>query len=197
MGRLLGSSMVGLMATSSKRPHAVSPRSAAPRAPAHVASHWWPVPPWEILKHSKAGLAQSLWGLGPGTHKVLFKPSELLCWVWGLILNVISPLLLSCWGFSFAFGMGYPLLLFFFLATASNWLKRLKLSFVHNLQVRWPWRLMKNTCLLDMTLLKEEHIDWGRTLSKVASNVFNFLSNFCCYMYFIYSKQIANYYCLW
>ena len=48
-----------------------------------------------------------LWGhcsflLGPGEHKVLFKPSEHLWQVWGLILKVILPLLQSCWGFSFA-----------------------------------------------------------------------------------------------
>ena len=41
---------------------------------------------------------------GPGAHKVLFEPSELLWWVWGLILNTTSPLLPSCWGFSFALG---------------------------------------------------------------------------------------------
>ena len=49
-----------------------------------------------------------LWGslllsLGPGVHKVLFEPSERLWRVWGLILNMISSLLPSCWGFSFAF----------------------------------------------------------------------------------------------
>ena len=42
----------------------------------------------------------------PGVHKVLFEPSEHLSWVWGLILIAISPLLPSCWGFSFAFGRG-------------------------------------------------------------------------------------------
>jgi len=36
----------------------------------------------------------------------LFEPSECLWWVWGLSLNVISPLLPSCWGFSFALGCG-------------------------------------------------------------------------------------------
>ena len=30
----------------------------------------------------------------------MFEPSECFCWVWGLILNVISPLLPSCWVFS-------------------------------------------------------------------------------------------------
>ena len=44
--------------------------------------------------------------LGPGAYTVLFEPSEHLWWVWGLILNVILPLLPSCWGFSFALGRG-------------------------------------------------------------------------------------------
>ena len=38
--------------------------------------------------------------LGPGV------PSEHLWQVWGLILNVILPLLPSCWDFSFAVGYG-------------------------------------------------------------------------------------------
>ena len=37
----------------------------------------------------------------------LFEPSECLWWVRGLILNTISPLSPSCWGFSFALGRGY------------------------------------------------------------------------------------------
>ena len=41
-----------------------------------------------------------------GAHKVLFEPFEHLWQVWGLILNVIVPLLPSCWGFSFALGRG-------------------------------------------------------------------------------------------
>ena len=43
---------------------------------------------------------------GLGVHKVLPEPSEHLWQVWCLILNAISPLLLSCWGFSFALGCG-------------------------------------------------------------------------------------------
>ena len=39
------------------------PRSAAARAPVPMAGHCWPVPPQETLEHSKAGLAQALWGL--------------------------------------------------------------------------------------------------------------------------------------
>ena len=86
-------------------PHAVWPRSAAPRTPAPVASHCWPIPLQEILKHSKAGLAQSLWGLW-GPHKILFEPSKRLWQVWDLILNAITPLLPSFWGFFFALGRG-------------------------------------------------------------------------------------------
>ena len=36
----------------------------------------------------------------------LFEPSECLWRVWGLILNVILPLLPSCWGFSFSLRCG-------------------------------------------------------------------------------------------
>ena len=56
-----GSSLVGLMVTSSKRAYA-TPRSAAPRVPAPAAGHYRPIPPHKILKYSKAGLAQYLWG---------------------------------------------------------------------------------------------------------------------------------------
>ena len=34
-----------------------------------------------------------------GVHKVLFEPSNLLWWVWGLILSMIFPLQPSCWDF--------------------------------------------------------------------------------------------------
>ena len=72
-----------------------------------------------LLTHASAGDTQTLkdrsgsvsvGSLGPGAHKVLFKPSEHLWQVWGLILNVILPLLLSCWGFSFALGYGVSFL---------------------------------------------------------------------------------------
>ena len=90
-----GGSMVGFMATSSKRAYATV-RCAAPRAPAHVVGHCWPIPPQEMLKHSKASLAQS-----PGVHKVLFEPSEHLWKVGGLILNVILLLLPWTWAIFF------------------------------------------------------------------------------------------------
>ena len=66
-----GSSMVGLMATSSKMAYAI-PRSAAPRAPAPAAAHCWPIPLQEILKHSFFSV--SVGSLGPGAHKVCLSP---------------------------------------------------------------------------------------------------------------------------
>ena len=93
-------SVVRLMATSSKRACAI-PRSAAPRAPARVAGHCWPVPPQEILKHSSGSVSVGSW-----CPQGLSEPSEHLWQVWGLILNAILPLLLSFWGFSFALGRG-------------------------------------------------------------------------------------------
>ena len=58
-----GGFMVGLMVTSSKRAYAI-PRSVAPRTPAPVAVHCWPVPPQETLKHSFVSV--SVGSLGPG-----------------------------------------------------------------------------------------------------------------------------------
>ena len=66
-----GGSMVGLMATSSKRAYAI-PRSTAPRAPAPAAVHCWPVPPQETLKHSSVSV--SMRSLGPSRHKVCSSP---------------------------------------------------------------------------------------------------------------------------
>ena len=54
-----GSSMAGLMATSSRRSYA-TPRSAAPRAPSLLQST---AEPYLHKRHSNTVLAQSLWGL--------------------------------------------------------------------------------------------------------------------------------------
>ena len=43
--------------------HTVYSRSAAARACVPAAGHCWPLPPQETLRHSKEGLAKSLWGL--------------------------------------------------------------------------------------------------------------------------------------
>ena len=65
-----------------------------------------------LLTHTSIGDTQtqfclSLRGVsGSWCTQGLFEPSERLWWVCGLILNVISPLLLSCWGFSYAVGCG-------------------------------------------------------------------------------------------
>ena len=97
-----GSSMVGIMATSSKRAYVIS-RSAAPRAPA----------PWQATadlylhrRHSDTVLSQSLGGLCVLVHTRLFWALWTPRREWGLILNANSPLLPSCWVFSFAFGCG-------------------------------------------------------------------------------------------
>ena len=63
-----GSSIVGLMATSSKRVYAIP----TPRAPVPEADHCQPVPPPETLKHSSVSV--SVWSLGPGAHKVCLSP---------------------------------------------------------------------------------------------------------------------------
>ena len=54
-------------------------------------------------RHSNTGLAQSLCGVfEPWCAQGLFEPSECLWRVRGLIVNLISPLVPSCWGFYFA-----------------------------------------------------------------------------------------------
>ena len=66
-----GGSMVGLMATSSKRAYAIL-KSAAPRAPAPAAVHCIPAPPQETLRHSSVSVSVGF--LGPGVHKVYLSP---------------------------------------------------------------------------------------------------------------------------
>ena len=56
-------------------------------------------------RHSDTGLAQSLCGVSePWCAQGLFELLECLWKVRGLILNLISPLVPSCWGFYFALG---------------------------------------------------------------------------------------------
>ena len=83
--------------------HPAIPKSAAPRSPTPVAVHCCPIPSQETLKQ----FCLSLYGIfGSQCAQGLFEPSEPVCQVWGLILNKISPILVSCWGFSFALGHG-------------------------------------------------------------------------------------------
>ena len=66
-----GSSMMGLMATSSKRAYTI-PKSATPTAPVPMIVHCWPVPPQETLKHSPVSVSVGF--LGPGADKVCLSP---------------------------------------------------------------------------------------------------------------------------
>ena len=93
----------GLVATSYKGAYA-TPRAAAPRAPAPAAGRCWPIPSQETLKHSPVLVSVRV--SAPWCAQGLFECSEYLWWVSGLIPNVISPLLPSYWGLSFAPGCG-------------------------------------------------------------------------------------------
>ena len=94
-----GGSIVGLMVTSSKRAYAITQvcciQSSCPCGR-------------PLLTHTSTLKGRSgLVSVGPpAVHKILFEPSEHLWWVWGLVLNAISPLLPSCWGFFFVLGSG-------------------------------------------------------------------------------------------
>ena len=85
-----GSSIVGLMTTSSKRTYAIP----TPRAPVPATDHCRPVPPQETLKH----ISLCLCGVpGSWCTQGLFEPSECLWQECSLILNTNSLLLLPCW----------------------------------------------------------------------------------------------------
>ena len=67
-----------------------------------------------LLIHTSTGDTQTLNGRSgsgsvgfPSVQKIWFEPSEHPRQAQGLTLNMILPLLLSCWGYSFAFGYGY------------------------------------------------------------------------------------------
>ena len=104
-----GGSMVGLMATSSKRAYGI-PRSTAPSHTQVCCTQSSCPCNSSLLTHKSTGDAQmqfclSLCGVsGSWCSQRLFKPSEHLWHEWGLSLNVNSHLLPSCWGFSFALG---------------------------------------------------------------------------------------------
>ena len=92
-----GSSVVGLMATSSKRtntyPHP-EPLSLQ-QTTADLYLH---------RRRSNTVLSQSVGESVSWCTQGLIEPSEHLWREWDLILNANSPLLPSCWGFSFALG---------------------------------------------------------------------------------------------
>ena len=61
---------------------------------------------YHCRRPSNTVLAQALWVSGSRCTQGLFESSEHLWQVWGLILNAISSLLQSCWGFFFALECG-------------------------------------------------------------------------------------------
>ena len=66
------------------------------------------VPSTSLFPLSCVSAGVSLWVL---CTQGMFEPSECLWQVWGLTLNMILPLLPSCWGFSFALGHGVSFLM--------------------------------------------------------------------------------------
>ena len=71
--------------------------------------HPEPRPLWQTTadpRHSDTVLAQSRGVSGSWGPQGMFEPSERLWRGRRLILNTMSPLLPSCWGFSFALGCG-------------------------------------------------------------------------------------------
>ena len=94
-----GGSMVGLMESSSRMAYS-TPRSGT-QSPCPCSR--------PLLTRTSTGDIQTLKSRSgsvsvgsSGEDKLLFEPSERLWQVWSLILNMILPLLPSCWGFSFA-----------------------------------------------------------------------------------------------
>ena len=85
-----GGSMMGLMATSSKRAYAI-PRAAAPRAPCSCSR---PLLPCTSTGHTQTckGRTDSVSVGSPAVHKVLFEPSKHFWLAWDLTLNVIFSL---------------------------------------------------------------------------------------------------------
>lgn len=106
-------SMVGLMATSSKRAYATfcASQVCCTHSPCPRRGHCWPMPLQETLKHSQAGLAQSLVGsllFCPGswcTQGCVCALPESLAGM-GFDFNVTAPLLLSHCHLSFVLGHG-------------------------------------------------------------------------------------------
>ena len=72
-------SMVGLMATSSKRAYTI-PRSTAPRAPVPEAVLCRPITPQGTLKHRSVSVSVGV--SGSWSTQGIFEPSECLWWVW-------------------------------------------------------------------------------------------------------------------
>ena len=110
-----GSSMVGLMATSSKRACAV-PRSYAPRALPAAAGHCWPVLLQETFKHRSGSV--SVGSLVSGAYKDCLCHLCVSAWLGFDSKHDFAPLL-SCWASPLPLDVGY---LFWWDPTFSCWL---------------------------------------------------------------------------
>ena len=94
--------MVGLMATSSKMAYATCCMSQVCYSQSPYP-HGRPLLTRAFTGDTQKQVWLSLCGVsGSWWVQVLFEPSKCLWWVWSLILNMISPLLPSYWGLSFA-----------------------------------------------------------------------------------------------
>ena len=74
-----GSSMVGLMATSSKRAYTI-PMSATPRALVPAADHCRLIPPQEMLKHSSVSVSVGSLGREDPLEEEMAIHSSILAW---------------------------------------------------------------------------------------------------------------------
>ena len=107
VGHLFGGSMVGVNGDLLQEGlcHRLGDQGSWTQSPCPWGNHCWPtIPPQETLKHSSGSVSVGF--LSSAVCKVFFEPSKCHWRVWDLILNEISPLLLSCLVFSFALGHG-------------------------------------------------------------------------------------------
>ena len=99
--------MVGLMATSSKRAYVTCcmTQVCCSQSPCPCSRPLLTCVLAGDTQTFKGSSGQSLWSLWVLMHiRFFFEPSKCLWRAWGLILNVILPLLPFCFGFSFALG---------------------------------------------------------------------------------------------
>ena len=101
---LLSGSTVGLMETSSKRAYATCSVTQVCRIQIPCPCGRLLLTYASALKHWKAGMAHSLWGLWVlVSTRFCLSPLSIFD-RYGVCLNMILPLLPSCWGFSFTLG---------------------------------------------------------------------------------------------
>ena len=124
------------------------------RTPAPGAVHCWPVRPQETLKYSSVSVSALIIIIISWCAQGIFEHSENLWQVWSLILNAISPLLLSPWGFSFSLGCGISL---WWVPTFScRWLFSGELQFWDSRRRRWAQSDTPKYDWISMPILSQE-----------------------------------------